>query len=249
MPNNPCQQANTETKRKKKMKVTIIRGLPGSGKSTKAREVACGCLHLEADMYFMHDGKYVWEGGGKNHDWCQAAFKNALAQGMDVVVSNTFTRLKEMSPYLEISKLHGADVRVIAMKGNYGNVHNVPAETMKAMQEHWEDFPGEEVFGEDAQSVHRPCSADATEEGDKPKSDDPLIQSIIDSPLVKVRDLGDGIYSCNFKKKSFYKGCWDEATTKARGLFIRGGQVFARSFDKFFRVNENPSSSVDVIMG
>lgn len=44
------------------MKVKILRGLPGSGKSTYAKKLAEeGWLHFENDMYFMKNGKYVFD--------------------------------------------------------------------------------------------------------------------------------------------------------------------------------------------
>lgn len=43
--------------------LTLIRGLPGSGKSTMAKFIAgdTDAVHLEADMYFIKDGEYKFE--------------------------------------------------------------------------------------------------------------------------------------------------------------------------------------------
>jgi adenylate kinase family enzyme len=44
-----------------KSRLIIIRGLPGSGKSTFAKSYFNGYIHLEADMYFVQpDGSYDW---------------------------------------------------------------------------------------------------------------------------------------------------------------------------------------------
>src|SRR5688572_2877159 len=123
-------------------KLILIRGLPGSGKSTLAQQIAGAfavsswesvdenpCVHFEADMFHINDtGEYVWkpENVQKAHEWCQRETKNALVNGYDVIVSNTFTRNWEMLPYLLMAKELGAEVTVLTCEGNYGNVHGVP---------------------------------------------------------------------------------------------------------------------------
>lgn len=89
------------------MTVRIIRGLPGSGKSTFAKTF--GCFHVEADMFFVRDGEYKWLNTGENHDWCFACFKEAVCRGIDVCVSNTFTTMREMRPYLEFATEKGGE--------------------------------------------------------------------------------------------------------------------------------------------
>jgi len=41
-------------------KLILVRGLPGSGKSTFAKTF--GCLHVEADMFYIVGGKYRFDG-------------------------------------------------------------------------------------------------------------------------------------------------------------------------------------------
>jgi ABC-type phosphate/phosphonate transport system ATPase subunit len=80
--------------------LVLIRGLPGSGKSTMAKDLATqGYLHFEADMFFEVDGHYRYDASRIRdaHSWCQQMTRQALAKGLKVVVSNTFTQLREMS--------------------------------------------------------------------------------------------------------------------------------------------------------
>lgn len=133
--------------RLKENKLIIIRGLPGSGKSTKAKEIVCcddteTTKHYEADMFHIINGEYCFN--VKNikdaHKWCQASTAYWLNRGCTVVVSNTFTTIKEMEPYFEMAKQYGAYIEVIEMKENYGNVHNVPEDVLQKMADRWEEY-------------------------------------------------------------------------------------------------------------
>lgn len=119
----------------------IIRGLPGSGKSTLAKTMAYAldARHFEADMYHINgDGDYIWNPKNTKiaHEWCQAAVKNALQDGADVIVSNTFTQMWEMRPYLDM----GFPVTVIHCEGSFGNIHGVPEYAVDRMRARWENY-------------------------------------------------------------------------------------------------------------
>ena len=42
------------------MKLILVRGIPGSGKTSFAYRQFPGVFHVENDMFLMHDGKYCW---------------------------------------------------------------------------------------------------------------------------------------------------------------------------------------------
>lgn len=118
--------------------LTLIRGLPGSGKSTLAKQLAVnGTLRFEADQYFYDsDGKYKFDINHimDAHDWCQDMTSRALNSGFDVIVSNTFTTIRELLPYVEIAKIRNASLNVILCQMNFGSIHDVPPETFQKMK-------------------------------------------------------------------------------------------------------------------
>lgn len=117
-------------------KLVIIRGLPGSGKSTTAKHFAHdGYKHYEADMYFERSGVYQFNPARlqEAHNWCQTSAATALYNGNPVVVSNTFTTFKEVQPYLNLITSPD-DLHVITCTDYYGSIHDVPDHTVARMQ-------------------------------------------------------------------------------------------------------------------
>jgi len=127
------------------MELILIRGLPGSGKSTYAKKM--GCFHIEADMYHCKDGKYEFDSSRAilAHKWCQKMTMFAMEQGIDVAVSNTFTQAWEIKPYLDMAAETGHRVKIIRMSNDYGSVHNIPAGVMQKTRERFENIAGEEI--------------------------------------------------------------------------------------------------------
>lgn len=124
--------------------LTIIRGASGSGKTTlaKALSKSKNCAYFEADMFFERDGEYKFDFRKLNnaHRWCQRSVENRLSLGVDVIVSNTFTKLWEVQPYINLADQYGYDVQVIHCQGRFKNVHGVPEEKVQQMRDNFEDF-------------------------------------------------------------------------------------------------------------
>jgi len=130
----------------------IVRGLPGSGKSTKSRELANAVnfsSECEADDYFITSRGYEFNPKElpEAHAWCKERAKNAMATDVPVViVSNTSSQLWEFQPYLDMAKKYGYTVKVndIFDGGKTDeelakrNVHKVPLEVIKKMRARWE---------------------------------------------------------------------------------------------------------------
>lgn len=120
------------------MKLILVRGLPGSGKSTIAEAISLADFtHLEADQYFMKDGEYKFDANklGAAHAWCQEQTRYWLGVSGRVVVSNTFTTIKELRPYFDIAAEFNIVPNVILAQGNFGNIHDVPEETLEKMRQ------------------------------------------------------------------------------------------------------------------
>jgi predicted kinase len=117
---------------------TIIRGLPGSGKSTLAKQIAgfTNALHFEADMFFEQNGSYDFNIAliGEAHRWCQSNVYEALEAERSVIVSNTFTTMKELEPYITMSNIFGIKAQIITCQGDFGSIHNVPKDTLDKMK-------------------------------------------------------------------------------------------------------------------
>ena len=135
-----------------KQELFLIRGLPGSGKSTLARNLCYAFssgpnyypwVHIEADMYFERIGTYLFVPSElrKAHAWCQDQVEDSLENGYSCVVSNTFSRIWEMQPYLDMAKEFNCKLTVITCEGQYENTHNVPQETVNEMKQRWERYP------------------------------------------------------------------------------------------------------------
>ena len=121
------------------MKLTIIRGIPGSGKSTYAEVLAkeTDATICEADQYFVNDkGVYEFDATqlGKAHDACKAKFDAAVCAGRPVIVSNTCGEEWEMQYYVDRAELHGIVIEIISLKGRWESIHNIPKATMAKLK-------------------------------------------------------------------------------------------------------------------
>ena len=129
----------------------IIRGLPGSGKTTLAGQLVDmfndlnreGVIdHFEADQFFVNPitGVYEFDYGRLRdaHLWCQEQVRNGLNKGNTVIVSNTFTTMREVKPYMQMIRGHGMEPTIYVCQSDWGSIHNVPDEVVQAMRERFQ---------------------------------------------------------------------------------------------------------------
>ncbi len=123
----------------------ILRGLPGSGKSTFAKRLAVehGFIHLEADAHFYVNGEYRFD-PARVADAHALVVRDALAQlqlGARVVVANTHARLWEMAGIVGAASLVQRSFCIVELKGAYSNIHDVPDTVISGMIARWEKVP------------------------------------------------------------------------------------------------------------
>ncbi len=138
-------------------RLTIIRGAPGSRKSTLANNLILGytqagwsCTAHEADSFMTDEmGGYKFDPSrlSECHTMCQQRVCVSMINGTDeVVVSNTSTKLWEIEPYLVLARIWNYKVRIIHTVGNYSNVHGVPEDKVQKMRDNYEPADGELVY-------------------------------------------------------------------------------------------------------
>jgi len=129
-------------------KVIIMRGVPGSGKSTKAKTY--GGIICSADDFFMQDGVYKFNRKliYAAHAHCIYNFEKALFNKEPlVIVDNTHTRKWEYERYIKCAERYGYEVVIDSLKDAglsceelaKRNVHGVPIENIKRMLARWEE--------------------------------------------------------------------------------------------------------------
>ena len=133
-----------------KPKLILVRGIPGSGKSTVAKRIKESnpdISHYEADTYFVDDkGCYNFNPSliKLAHNWCQNETKKDIESGKSVIVSNTFSQIWEMQNYFDLGLKYNCDIQVYEMshepvlQGKQKNIHEVPDNTILKMIKRWE---------------------------------------------------------------------------------------------------------------
>lgn len=115
--------------------ITIMRGLPGSGKSTwvanNRKEAVAADAVCSADNFLIDNGKYIWspERLEPAHFACKAKFRNLLINKAEhIVVDNTNLRIRDMGGYISMATDHKRDFEIVII--------DTPVETCICRQTH-----------------------------------------------------------------------------------------------------------------
>lgn len=127
----------------KQPKLYLIRGLPGSGKTSFARSLLDAGLianYFEADKFMVDkSGNYYFnkQNLALNHSKCQRQVMQALLDGESVAVSNTSTTEDEISIYNEMVENTGSLLVSIVLENRHGcsNIHDVPDGIVQRMRQ------------------------------------------------------------------------------------------------------------------
>ena len=130
--------------------LTLVRGLPGSGKSTFANNITNEFSVCEADKFFYDkEGNYNFDGSKlrQAHEWCREQVETRMKDNQnnpqfypEIVVSNTFTQEWEMEAYYKLAEQYGYKVFSIIVENRHGGVnqHGVPTDKLKQMADRFE---------------------------------------------------------------------------------------------------------------
>jgi len=142
----------------------VMRGLPGSGKSTKAKKLQAelgGEIFSTDDypgLYEYTDDGVIFNGGDKTesglplivvaHQWNQERAIAAMNQGVSpIIVDNTNVQRWEAKPYVQAATENGYNIAVEEADSDWKfdvqelsgrNTHGVPVAGIQGMLDRWE---------------------------------------------------------------------------------------------------------------
>lgn len=119
----------------------LVRGLPGSGKTTLARTLSPECAVAADDFMVDHGGNYAFDPGRLRHchERCRSQVDQwMLARKLRIVVHNTFSQRWEAQPYLDLAEVRRYQVEIVECRGQFGSIHGVPPKAIKRMRSRWQ---------------------------------------------------------------------------------------------------------------
>ena len=128
----------------------LVRGLPGSGKTSFASAIWNNYAVCEADKFFYDkEGNYNFDPSKlrEAHTWCKNEVESRMIEHQnnqqyypEIAVSNTFTQEWEMEDYFKLAEKYEYKVVSLILENRHGsqNVHGVPDEKLQIMKDRFQ---------------------------------------------------------------------------------------------------------------
>ena len=128
----------------------LVRGLPGSGKTSFATAIWNEYAVCEADKFFYDkEGNYNFDVSKlkEAHTWCKNQVETRMIDHQnnqqyypEIAVSNTFTQEWEMEDYFKLAEKYGYKVVSLIIENRHGgqNVHGVPEDKLQIMKDRFQ---------------------------------------------------------------------------------------------------------------
>ena len=138
-----------DTNTEKQGDLILLRGVPGSGKTTLANVILQQPNNnpqeiLSADDFFEgENGEYNFDPTKlkEAHNYCQFRCSERMRQQkVRIVVANTFTQEWEMDEYFKMAERYNYRVHTIIVENRHGNenIHGVPTDKLQQMKNRFE---------------------------------------------------------------------------------------------------------------
>ena len=138
-----------DTNTEKQGDLILLRGVPGSGKTTFANVILQQPNNnpqeiLSADDFFEgENGEYNFDPTKlkEAHNYCQFRCSERMRQQkVRIVVANTFTQEWEMDEYFKMAERYNYRVHTIIVENRHGNenIHGVPNDKLQQMKNRFE---------------------------------------------------------------------------------------------------------------
>ena len=128
--------------------IFLIRGHPGSGKTSIGHIIAPGACYAADDWFEAEarrkDSTYgeVWTPQMLDvaHQWCFDQVEIAVNMRCNrVAVTNTFQTLKQIEPYRELAEKNRYTLFVLRCENDFENIHDVPKHQVEKMKANMQD--------------------------------------------------------------------------------------------------------------